>query len=428
MRASYDTLPYESHAISATHIEVLAVEAMVAGLSPTPVDRCRVLELGCASGGNLLPMAEQFPGSEFVGIDLSPIQIAEGQRLAEQVGLRNVKLLAMDVMQAGAELGQFDFIIAHGLYSWVPPAVQRKVLEIISAHLASSGAAYISYDTFPGWHPRLMLREMLQRHTRSAGQQADAVSRACHFLEALVTTDARDSGPNAGILTDDARKLLQMGDSYIAHEPLTDYLEAIYFEEFVSRLESRGLTYLAECRPRLSRMALARVVVRHFPELAGDWVGREQYVDFFLGSQFRRSAIAHAAATPQREHDPSLIERLMMRALCKPATDTIDLSPGAVVVFDGGATGKAGLTDPASKAIVVAICRRWPELVSLDEALADARAQLRTPDNFASPGTAARQEICRALMNCRDGGLIELRARKADFTTRVSERPVASPL
>src|SRR5437763_16798415 len=96
MRESYDAQPYESYALSAAHIEVLAVEAMVAGLTPAPVERCRVLELGCASGGNLLPMAEQFPGSEFVGIDLSPVQIGQGVQLAEQVGIRNAKLVAMD--------------------------------------------------------------------------------------------------------------------------------------------------------------------------------------------------------------------------------------------------------------------------------------------------------------------------------------------
>src|SRR5438128_146023 len=101
MRESYDAQPYESYALSAAHIEVLAVEAMVAGLTPAPLERCRVLELGCASGGNLLPMAEQFPGSEFVGIDLSPVQIGQAVRLAEQVGIRNAKLVAMDLVNAG---------------------------------------------------------------------------------------------------------------------------------------------------------------------------------------------------------------------------------------------------------------------------------------------------------------------------------------
>src|ERR1700704_6495195 len=96
MRESYEAQPYESYALSAAHIEGLAVEAMVAGLTPAPLERCRVLELGCASGGNLLPMAEQFPGSEFVGIDLSPVQIVEGQRLADQAGIGNIRLLALE--------------------------------------------------------------------------------------------------------------------------------------------------------------------------------------------------------------------------------------------------------------------------------------------------------------------------------------------
>src|SRR5256885_14646212 len=118
VRASYDALPYDSHAISATHIEVLAVEAMLAGLSPAPAERCRVLELGCASGGNLLPMAEQFPGSEFVGIDLSPVQIGQGVRLAEQAGVRNGKVAAGGLVNAGEGVGGVGFFFADGGCSW----------------------------------------------------------------------------------------------------------------------------------------------------------------------------------------------------------------------------------------------------------------------------------------------------------------------
>src|SRR5437016_4128203 len=86
----YDPLLYDSGPVPASHIEVLAAEAALAGLSPAPIERCRVLELGCASGGNLLPMADEFPGSQFVGIDMSPRQIARGQQLVERAGLSNV--------------------------------------------------------------------------------------------------------------------------------------------------------------------------------------------------------------------------------------------------------------------------------------------------------------------------------------------------
>src|SRR5439155_19650566 len=101
----YDPLPSGNGPVPASHIEVLAAEAALAGLSPAPIERCRVLELGCASGGNLLPMADEFPRSQFVGIDISPRQIARGQELIERTGFTNVRLMAMNLMAVGADLG-----------------------------------------------------------------------------------------------------------------------------------------------------------------------------------------------------------------------------------------------------------------------------------------------------------------------------------
>src|SRR5262249_32631371 len=135
-RTSYDEVPYESHPFPQTHPDRLASIATLLGLRPPRIDRCRVLELGCAAGGNLTPPAFGFPESSFVGVDQSTVQIAEGQQLIAELGLNNIRLEARSILDVGADFGRFDYILCHGVYSWVPAAVQDKILDICKKNLA----------------------------------------------------------------------------------------------------------------------------------------------------------------------------------------------------------------------------------------------------------------------------------------------------
>src|SRR5262249_21258700 len=161
---SYDEVPYTSHPFPQTHPDRLATVATLMGLRPAPVQRCRVLELGCVSGGNLIPMVATLPESRFVGLDLSLLQIESGRRQAEALGLKNVELLNRNLREVGPDLGQFDYVICHGVYSWVPPEIRDKILAICSQNLAPDGVAYVSYNTYPGWHMRGMIRDMMSYH------------------------------------------------------------------------------------------------------------------------------------------------------------------------------------------------------------------------------------------------------------------------
>src|SRR5262249_45705279 len=121
---------------------------------------------GCASGGNLIPMAEGLPGSEFVGIDLSERQVAQGRATVADLGLGNIDLRRLNVLDVAPDLGRFDYVIAHGGYSWVPAPVREKLLAVCRGHLAPNGVAFVSYNPYPGWHSRQAVREMMQYHTR----------------------------------------------------------------------------------------------------------------------------------------------------------------------------------------------------------------------------------------------------------------------
>lgn len=147
---SYDETPYPGRAYAHPHPDYMAVLATLLGLNPPPVACCRVLEIGCASGANLIPMALSLPGASFIGIDISPRQIAEGQRTIDALGLTNITLLVRDLQEVGDELGQFDYIIAHGVYSWAPAPVRDRLMALTKRCLAPNGIAYISYNTYPG--------------------------------------------------------------------------------------------------------------------------------------------------------------------------------------------------------------------------------------------------------------------------------------
>ena len=160
----YDQVPYQSLSVPYTHPDRLATVATLLGLQPAPVERCRVLELGCASGGNIVPMAAQLTSSTFLGVDLSQRQVAAGRKILADLGLTNVELLHTDLRDLGSEVGTFDYIITHGVYSWVEPAIRDALLSLVKASLAEQGVAYISYNTLPGWHLRSIVRDAMRFH------------------------------------------------------------------------------------------------------------------------------------------------------------------------------------------------------------------------------------------------------------------------
>lgn len=130
MSTTYDEIVYPSYPYAQSHPSHLATVARLFGLRSPDLARCRVLELGCAGGGNLLPMAVRYPDATFVGIDLSARQVELGRKAIQTLGLTNLDLRAASITDVTADWGTFDYILCHGVYSWVPDAVQDKILDI----------------------------------------------------------------------------------------------------------------------------------------------------------------------------------------------------------------------------------------------------------------------------------------------------------
>jgi 2-polyprenyl-3-methyl-5-hydroxy-6-metoxy-1,4-benzoquinol methylase len=169
----YDSVPYPSLAFLQTHPDRLAVLGTLYGMIPPPVEHCRVLEMGCGDGSNLIPMAYGLPGSEFMGVDLAANPVERAQQRVRRLDLKNIRIEQMDLMEIDANFGKFDYIIAHGVYAWVPEPIQKKILEICGANLSANGVAFVSYNTSPAGHVRQALRQMMQFHERRSTRRSD---------------------------------------------------------------------------------------------------------------------------------------------------------------------------------------------------------------------------------------------------------------
>ena len=192
-RADYNDILYPTYLASQCSPDRFAVMARMKGLETAPPDRCRMLELGCGDGASLIAFGYALPDSEFVGVDLAARPIEIGNARIASLGLKNVTLHCADVMQVNDSIGMFDFIFAHGLFSWVPEPVRERVLEICGALLNPKGVAYLSYNAYPGSYQRDMLRSMLQMHTRHLTDPSAKIRQSLGLIDFIRSAPFRDS-------------------------------------------------------------------------------------------------------------------------------------------------------------------------------------------------------------------------------------------
>jgi SAM-dependent methyltransferase len=247
---SYDLVVYPSNAFPQTHPDRLAVVATLLGLDPPPVVHCRVLEVGCAGGGNVIPMAAGLPGSRFLGIDNAPGPIAAGRRVIAGLGLQNIELRTASILDVDESYGQFDYIISHGIYSWVPAHVRHKLLEIYRDRLAPQGIGYISYNALPGWHLRGMLRDMMLYHVgrfAEAGPQTQ-IAQARALVDFLIRGVPEENNAYGMHLRREQDIIKQTADGHFYHDHLESENNAFYLFQFCAHLKAKGLRYAGEAR------------------------------------------------------------------------------------------------------------------------------------------------------------------------------------
>jgi methyltransferase-like protein len=430
-RTSYDEMPYSNNPFYHTHPDCLATVATLFGMAPPPVPRCRVLELGCAAGGNLIPMAFTLPDSRFVGVDLSPRQVAAGQALIDALGLKNIELRPLSILDVDRSFGEFDYIICHGVYSWVPTEVQDKILAICAWQLTSNGVAYISYNIYPGWHVGAMIREMLGYHLRRAAPPEEQVRQGRAFLDCLAGAVPDADSAYARLLKTEVERLRTHSDTYFFHEYLEEVNQPLYFHQFVERAAGRKLQYLGEARynTMAGTVQPAELKSSRAP-LPADLVAREQYLDFWRNRTFRRTLLCHDHVKLTRPPSAETMSNFLLSALARPVADPPDIPSGRPEEFrerDGDTT--LTTASPVLKAAFVSLHEIWPRVISFDDLCALVRSRLEQgPGPGPTFGADKRRRLAEALLQYSLTNLVELHVHVPPFVADVSERPLASRL
>ncbi len=374
---SYEAIPYHSTPFPATHPEHLAAIARLFAIDAPDPRHCRVLELGAASGGNLIPLGHYLPQSRLLGIDLSPGQVAAGQRLLQQSGIGNVELQVADVLDFDPGAERFDYIIAHGLYSWVPAPVREALLALMGRALSDRGIAYISYNTLPGWQMRGMLREMVLDTVRGEPQPERRLALARRFLDQLYP--ALGAGLHADYLREEIRRIRAHHPSYLFHEYLAPTNEPVLFRQFVAAAARHGLAYLADSELHTMFPETLEEGAAPLLKEATDAIDLAQRMDFLVNRNFRQSLLCRSGLAREGEAQPDRLMDLALHTTLLPPKK-IDLHKLKAAPFTAANGQRHDIYHPLTKVALSLLYERYPQ------AMAVAELQQLAAEQVASAG------------------------------------------
>ena len=431
--ASYDEIPYEGFALALTHPNHLAALARLYAMTPPEIATCRVLEVGCARGDNLIPMAFSMPRAQLVGIDVSPRQIAAGRAAIAELGLENVELRELSILDLGPDFGRFDFIVAHGVFSWVSEPVQEQLLRFCAEALTPHGLAYISYNTHPGWHMGAMVRDMMVFHARGVASGRERIRASRDLLQILSRVLAKAESPYARALKEEADLILSRPDSYVYHEYMDESNRPMYFHEFVARAGAVGLHYVAEAKFGNMAAAQPRELLRPFGDSA-DWLAREQYYDFLKGQSFRQAVLCREGVSCSRAPSASGLMSLRIAALVRPAPAGPEPGADGVEEFRNFHGDFALSTkDPVLRTALRILAETWPRSLPFEMLWSQVRDRLADP--AAGPGhdtptgpAASPTQLAETLLAAAAKDHVEFQVLEPEFATEIGAFPCASPV
>jgi SAM-dependent methyltransferase len=403
----YDAVLYPARAFNQTHPDRLATLAALLDVAAPPPDACRVLELGCGGGGNLLPMAVALPGSTFVGIDTSRRAIERAQATTDRLGLTNIRFEQISIEDYEAPAGGVDYVIAHGVFSWVPEPVRERLLALCAGALSPAGVAYVSYNALPGGHPRQALREMLAYHVDALEAPEQRMTAARGFLR-LLSAAAEADGELAKTLGPEARRLAGHVDGLFFHDTLAEINHPLYFHEFVAQAAAHGLQYLTEAEfsetqlgalPQPLQQALLRI---------SDPLRREQYLDFLKERMFRQTLLVHDAIELDRTPRPQRLAPLAVSAPLRRG----EADDAGRVTFTGAGGAHLTTDHPLVIGVLQQIGAAWPAAPWI--------ARLGSERELPA--------ICEALLRCFCANLVRLHVHPPALSTVAPDRPRVSAL
>ncbi|HEV7928351.1 MAG TPA: class I SAM-dependent methyltransferase [Verrucomicrobiae bacterium] len=425
---SYDTVRYPSYTHPQTHPDRMTVIGALSGLNPAPVNQCRVLELGCGNGSNLVPMAWSLPGSQFVGVDLASQPIEKGVEMIRDLGLTNVRLICADLMSVDRTWGEFDYIIAHGVYSWVPKEAREQILEICRLALAPHGLAFISYNAYPGGHLRQMLGEMMRFHVRGFESADERIKQAMALARFLAEAHNRSDEYQLWLKAE-WNAVLNHAEGHLYHDELSEVNQPFYFTQFIQAAEAHKLQFVAEADYfEIFDFGLRDTTRETLAQLGPNRILREQYLDFLKCRRFRQTILCHADRDLPRESDASRIGGWMVSSMASCAEGKCDLRPGVKQAYQTPKHAGCETDSSLGKACLSILVEIWPEPLPFEELLARSSQLLHQEGLAHETDGAAREQLRGFLLQLYCAGVVELRTAAPPAVWRVGPKPAASPV
>lgn len=422
-QTSYDLVPYTSHSYPQTHISHLYTIGRLLNLTPPPTRKSRVLEVGCALGGNIIPMAEEYPEAQFLGIDLSETQIRRGQDFATQLGLRNITLRAQSFLDFPETEGAFDYIICHGVLSWVAPEARLRLFKLVRRHLAPNGLAVVSYNTLPGWSAIHSLRNIMLYHTANFSSPADKIAQAQALLQFILDAQGEANNPYRTLVEQELAFLKSTEANYFFHDHLEEHNQPFYLHEFAATAAREGLAYVGDTD--MPSMYLGNYKENVAKSLAGadDPIRVEQYLDFVNNRRFRSSILALGGTQVMRNIDAGRIEEFRLLSLLQPERAVADgVLPHPIELSFKASTGTSFTArEPVGAGLFLTLARHrgWP--MSVNEVVAEAAERYR----LNRPEAELRRYLCDAALRIFLMRGLHLRSEPSRHAAALSQWPAA---
>jgi methyltransferase-like protein/protein-L-isoaspartate O-methyltransferase len=339
----YKELGYKSYPFPFTTPAYLEAYGALVGLNTPPAKTARVLELGATYGGNIISQAVHNPEATFVGIELSQDQVEKGNKIISDAKLDNVSLVQGDILNFDETLGTFDYIIAHGFYSWISDEMKDKLLDIISNHLADNGIAYVSYNTYPGWHTMEEVRQLMlfanRGHDELTHKEKVLRGKTVGSLVGSQILNYDNLKERNSKFLGALRSVMQKDDYYVGHDHLEPHNDPCYFYQFNDHLKAHNLSYVCDADLTLSMVrtydeSIADKLEKLAPNSQAD---QEQYLDFMLDTTFRKSIICKADAAKNINYDianPDKVNTVPVRTIVNSFVFQILFDEEALEMFE----------------------------------------------------------------------------------------------
>lgn len=349
----------------------LRATAHLYGIDTVPLDRARVLEIGCIDGENLLPLAQAYPNARVVGVDTNPETIERGRRYAELLKLDNVALQALSLealLEWQSDAAPFDYIVLRGLFSTLSNDAQLALLLWCRSVLSPEGLVFVDYATNPGAKAAEIVRDAIMLHAHDATTE-DEVKSSARAALTLFQSGMSGSNPLGPALGDMSQLFAgELADDASGASPFLLGSNACYLIEFTDRAQQAGLSYVGDGLPLTElpqnygqNVALTQSLVA----LGRAKVVRQQYLDFATGRAARRSLLVHEDRAGAIQARPDL-DRLhdlrwatgLMRASVTAVVD------GVIFMSHGGQIHNT--KDPLQVLMLDTLAHAWPASVSYE--------------------------------------------------------------